>query len=145
MLHVPYRSAGQATSAVLAGEAQVLMTNMASVLPHIATGKLKAMGISSLKRSPAAPQVPTISDSGLPGFKYATWYGMLVPTRTPPARIQYMQTSVSHVVKLPHVADRLAAQGLQTYASSSLEFDRYLAAEVDRWAKVVKAADIRVE
>jgi tripartite-type tricarboxylate transporter receptor subunit TctC len=145
MLHVPYKSAGQATTAVLAGDAQVLLTNMASVLPHVASGKLKAVGISSPKRSALAPQVPTIGESGLPGFEYATWYGMLAPARTPAALIGYVQASVAEVLKKPAVAQRLASQGLETFASSSADFDRYLTAEIGRWAKVVKAADIRVD
>jgi tripartite-type tricarboxylate transporter receptor subunit TctC len=145
MLHVPYKSAGRATSAVLAGEVQVLLTNMASVLPYIASGKLKAMGISSLARSKVAPQVPTLSESGLPGFEYATWYGMLVPARTQPALVDYMHASVAHVLKTPQVAERFTAQGLQPFASAPADFDRYLKAEVERWRKVVSAADIRME
>ena len=145
MLHVPYKSAGQATSAVLAGESQVLLTNMASVLPHIASGKLKAVGISSARRSAAAPQVPTIAESGLPGFEYATWYGMLAPARTPQPLVEYIQDSVAHVARLPAVAERFTAQGLQVYASPPASFARYLETEVDRWTRVVKAADIRVD
>lgn len=145
MLHVPYKSAGQATTAVVAGETHVLLTNMASVLPHIASGKLKAVGISSLKRSPAAPDVPTISETGLPGFEYSTWYGMLAPARTRPGVIDFIQRSIASLVKAPQVAERFTRQGLHTYASSPADFDRYLKAEVDRWARVVKAAKIRVE
>jgi tripartite-type tricarboxylate transporter receptor subunit TctC len=91
MLQVPYKSAGLATSALVSGEAQVLLTNMASVLPHVASGRLTALGISSAKRSALAPAVPTLSESGLPGFEYATWYGMLVPARTPQDIIGYLQ------------------------------------------------------
>lgn len=145
MLHVPYKSAGMATSAVLAGEAQVLLTNMASVLPHVASGRLKALGVSSPQRSPIAAHVPTLSESGLPGFAYATWYGMLAPARTPPTLIAYIQASVLHVLKTPQVAERLTVQGLHTYASSPAEFERYLLAEIQKWGAVVKAADIRVE
>lgn len=145
MLHVPYKSAGQATSAVLAGETQVLLTNMASVLPHIASGKLKAIGVSSPERSPVAPQVPTLSESGLPAFTYATWYGMFVPARTQPALVEYMQASVLRVLKAPQIAERFTTQGLQIYASSPGDFESYLKSEIDKWGKVVKAADIRVE
>src|SRR5688572_31083765 len=112
MLHVPYKSAGLATTAVLAGETQVLLTNMASVLPHLASGRLKPIGISSTGRAPAAPQVPTIAESGLPGFEYTTWYGMLVPHRTPPALVSAVHRAVMHVVKLPAVGERFTSQGL---------------------------------
>jgi tripartite-type tricarboxylate transporter receptor subunit TctC len=145
MLHVPYKSAGLATSAVLSGEAQVLLTNMASVLPHLSSGKLKAMGVSSLKRSDAAPQVPTLSESGLPQFEYVTWYGMLAPARTQPSLLDRMHTSVAHVIKEPDTAVLFARQGLQTYGSSPAEFDHYLRSEIERWTKVVAAAQIRVD
>jgi tripartite-type tricarboxylate transporter receptor subunit TctC len=145
MLHVPYKSAGLATSALVSGEAQVLLTNMASVLPHVASGRLTALGISSAKRSALAPAVPTLSESGLPDFEYATWYGMLMPARTPKDIVGYVQKSAAEVLKAPTVAQRFTKQGLQIYASSPEEFESYLKAEIDKWAKVVKAADIRVD
>jgi tripartite-type tricarboxylate transporter receptor subunit TctC len=145
MLHVPYKSAGLATSAVLAGEAQVLLTNMASVLPHVGSGKLKAIGVSSAKRSPVAPQIPTLSESGLAGFDYATWYGMLVPKGTPPAIVGRLHETIVQVTKKPDVAERFEGQGLQIHVSSPAQFDRYLRAEIDRWARVVAAAEISVE
>jgi tripartite-type tricarboxylate transporter receptor subunit TctC len=145
MLHVPYKSAGLATSAVLTGEAQVLLTNMASVLPHVGSGKLKAIGVSSVKRTAVAPQIPTLSESGLAGFDYATWYGMLVPQGTPAAIVGRLHTSVVEVTKKPDVAERFTSQGLQLYASAPTDFDRYLRAEIERWGKVVKAAEISLE
>lgn len=145
MLHVPYKSAGLATSAVLAGEAQVLLTNMASVLPHVGSGKLKAIGVSSVKRSPVAPQIPTLSESGLAGFDYATWYGMLMPKGTPTAIVGRVHASVAEVVKKPDVAERFSSQGLQTFASPPADFDRYLRAEIERWGRVVKAAEISID
>ena len=145
MLHVPYKSAGLATSAVLSGEAQVLLTNMASVLPHIGSGKLKSIGVSSVKRSPVAPQIPTLNESGLAGFDYATWYGMLVPKRTPVAIVGQIHATVAEVVKKRDVAERFESQGLQIYASSPTDFGRYLRAEIDRWARAVRSAEISVE
>jgi tripartite-type tricarboxylate transporter receptor subunit TctC len=145
MLHVPYKSAGLATTALLAGEAQVLLTNMASVLPHVSAGRLKALGISSAERSPLAPQVPTIRESGVPGFEYSTWYGMLMPARTPEHIVHYVQKSAADVLKTSTVAERFTGRGLQTYASSPTEFDRYLKGEVDKWARLVTAARIAVD
>lgn len=145
MLHVPYKSAGLATSALLAGEAQVLLTNMASVLPHVSGGRLKALGISASARSSLAPQVPTIAESGLPGFEYATWYGMLVPSRTPLHIVQCIHKSAAEVMKSMEVSKRFTGRGLQIYASTPSEFERYLKGEVDKWARVVKAARISVD
>jgi tripartite-type tricarboxylate transporter receptor subunit TctC len=133
----PYKSAGLATSAVLSGEVQVLLTNMASVLPHVASGKLKVMGVSSLRRSEAAPEVPTLSESGLPRFEYATWYGMLVPGRTPPRIVSYLNASAVQALK--------AKEGLQIHASTPAEFDHNLKTELARWMDVVKTAAIRVD
>jgi tripartite-type tricarboxylate transporter receptor subunit TctC len=145
LLHVPYKSAGLATNALVSGEAQVLLTNMASVLPHVAAGRLKAMGISSIDRSTLAPQVPTLAESGLPGFEYATWYGMLMPARTPGHIVRYVQRSAALVLKSPQTAQRFTRRGLQTYATTPAEFERYLESEIEKWAKVVKAADIRAD
>jgi tripartite-type tricarboxylate transporter receptor subunit TctC len=145
MLHVPYKSAGLATSAVLAGEAQVLLTNMASVLPHIGSGKLTAIGVSSAQRTPLAPQLPTLSESGLAGFDYATWYGMLVPKATPAVIVGRLHTAVLDVTKNADVAERFTSQGLQVHATAPADFDRYLRAEIDRWDKVVRAAEISVD
>ena len=145
MLHVPYKSAGQATTALLAGETQVLLTNMASVVPHVSGGRLKAIGISSKKRSPVAPQVPTLQESGLPGFEYATWYAMLAPASTDAAVIVRIQSSTAKAMKEPIFAKRLESRGLEAHASTPAEFDRFLKAEIGRWQNVVKAANISVE
>jgi tripartite-type tricarboxylate transporter receptor subunit TctC len=145
MLHVPYKSAGLATSALLGGETQVLLTNMASVAPHATSGRLKAVGISSRKRSPVVPQVPTLDESGLAGFEYATWYAMLVPARVQPKRIAEIQSATAQVLRSPPVAKRLESQGLEIHAATPAEFDRFLKAELARWDGVVKAANITVE
>jgi tripartite-type tricarboxylate transporter receptor subunit TctC len=144
MLHVPYKSAGLATTALLAGETQVLLTNMASVVPHVAAGRVKAVGISSKKRSPVAPQVPTLDESGLPGFEYATWYAMLVPARVKPALVTEIQSATAKVLRSPAIAKRLESQGLEIHATTAAEFGRFLESELARWDSVVKAADIKV-
>jgi tripartite-type tricarboxylate transporter receptor subunit TctC len=143
LLHVPYKSAGQATSALLAGEAQVLLTNMASVLPHVAGGRIRAIGISSLERSPLAPNVPTLHEAGLPKFEYATWYGMAAPARTPSAAMETLHVTLAKIGKTREVVERFNAQGLTVITSSPAEFARYLDGELDRWPRVVKAANIQ--
>jgi tripartite-type tricarboxylate transporter receptor subunit TctC len=145
LLHVPYRSAGQATSSLLAGETQILLTNMASVLPHAKSGRIRVLGISSLKRSSLAPDVPTIAESGLPGFEYMTWYGMLVPAATPKLLISRLYADAAKVLKTAQGRERLTAQGLEVYGSTPDEFAKYLRAEVEKWNKVVKAAGVRVD
>jgi tripartite-type tricarboxylate transporter receptor subunit TctC len=145
LLHVPYRSAGQATSSLLAGETQILLTNMASVLPHAKSGRIRVLGISSLKRSSLAPDVPTIAESGLPGFEYMTWYGMLVPVATPKPLVSRLYTGTAKVLKTAQGRERLTAQGLEVHGSTPDEFAKYLHAEVEKWNKVIKAAGVRIE
>jgi tripartite-type tricarboxylate transporter receptor subunit TctC len=145
LLHIPYRSAGQATASLLAGETQILLTNMASVLPHVKSGRIRVLGISSFKRSALAPDVPTIAESGLAGFEYATWYGMLAPAGTPKPLVDRLQADTAKVIGTPHGRERLTAQGLEVYGSTPEEFRRYLSAEIKKWSKVVQAARLRVE
>ena len=145
LLHIPYRSAGQATASLLAGETQILLTNMASVLPHAKSGRIRVLGISSLKRSSLAPDVPTIAEAGLAGFEYATWYGMLVPAGTPKPLVNRLNTDAARVIKTQQGRERLAAQGLEVYGSSPDEFRKYLGAEIQKWNKVIRAAGVRVE
>jgi len=145
LLHIPYKSAGLATSALLSNEAQVLLTNMASVLPHVKSGRIKALGISSLKRSALAPDLPSVAESGVPGFEYTTWYGMLAPQGTAAAIINRIQADTAKTMRAPQLQERLAAQGLEVFASTPVEFERFLAGEITKWDKVIRSAGIRAE
>jgi tripartite-type tricarboxylate transporter receptor subunit TctC len=145
ILHVPYKSAGQATSALLSGEAQILVTNMASVLPHVKSGRIKVLGVTSLKRSPLAPDLPTVAEAGVPGFEYTTWYGMLVPAGTPRSIVDRLQVDAAKIIKTTQVQERFAAQGLDVYGTSAVEFETYLNAEIAKWNKLVRMAGVRVE
>ena len=145
LLHVPYKSAGLATSALLSNETQVLLTNMASVLPFVKSGRIKALGISSLKRSALAPEIPTVAESGIPGFEYATWYAMLAPAKTPAPVMARLQGDTVKVLKTPQMQERLAVQGLEVHGSSAADFERYLDAEIARWTRVIRSAGIRAE
>jgi tripartite-type tricarboxylate transporter receptor subunit TctC len=145
MLHVPYKSAGQATTALLAGESQVLLTNMASLLPHVRSGRIRALGVSSVRRSALAPEVPTIAESGVPGFEYQTWYGMLVPAGTPKAVVQHIQRTTAAVIQSGVARQQLTGLGLTVYGTSPSEFNAYLADEIGKWRRVVRRAGVRME
>lgn len=145
LLHVAYKSAGLATTALLSGEAQVLLTNMASVVPHLTSGRIKALGVSSAKRSPLAPELPTIAEAGVPGFEYATWYGMLVPAGTPAPLVERIQGDTAKSIQAPQVRGRFVGQGLDVYGTTSAEFQIYLGAEIVKWDKLVRTASVRVE
>ena len=145
VLHVPYRSAGQATTALLSGEAQILMTNMASLLPHLKSGRIKAIGVSSTGRSMLAPDVPTISEAGIPGFEYLTWYGMLVPAGTPGTIVVRVQADIAKIVQASQVRERFFNQGLDVFGSSPSEFQAYLDTELAKWDRVIRATGLRVD
>lgn len=143
--HIPYKSAGLATTAVLTGEVQLLLTNTASVLPHLSGGKIRALGVSALQRSAQAPEVPTLSEAGLQGFEYSTWYGAWVPATTPKALVATLHGALSAVLAAPAVEGRLVKQGLQTHRMAQAEFSRYAESEMARWKAVVDAAGIKAE
>ena len=145
LLHLPYKSAGLATNALLSGEAQVLLTNMASVLPHLKGGRLRVLGVTSLKRSPLAPDVPTVAESGLPKFEYLTWYGMVVPAGTPRPVVDVIARDTSRALRAPAFLDRFTQQGLDLLVTSPAEFGRFIDAELQRWDAVVRKAGIKAE
>ncbi len=145
LLHLPYKSAGLATNALLSGEVQVLVTNMASVLPHLKGGKVRALGVTSLKRSPLAQDIPTVSEAGLPKFEYLTWYGMMAPAGTPASVVGALHRDTARALRLPSWSERFTQQGLDVFVTPPAEFGRYLGAELARWDALVRKAGIRVE
>jgi len=145
MQHIPYKSAGLATTAVLSGEVQLLLTNAASVLPHVAGGKLRTIGVTARERIAQAPEVPTLHESGLPGFEYTTWYGAWVPAATPRPLQATLHKSFQAALALPAVDGRLVKTGLQTYRMPQAEFAKYVETEMQRWQTVIAAAGIKAE
>jgi tripartite-type tricarboxylate transporter receptor subunit TctC len=145
LLHLPYKSAGLATNALLSGEAQVLITNMASLLPHLKGGKVRALGVTSLKRSALAPEIPTVSEAGLPKFEYLTWYGMMAPAGTPKAVVDTIQRDTARALRVPAWSERFTQQGLDVFVTTPSAFGQFLAGELSRWDSVVKKAGIKVD
>lgn len=141
-MHVPYKSAGLASTGLLSGEIQFMVTNMATALPLVRAGRLNGVAVTSPKRVPAAAELPTAGEAGLPGFEYTTWYGMLAPVGTPKPVVVRIYSDLSGLMRQPRVQDRFSAQGLEVRATSPLEFGKYLATEVARWQQVVTAAGI---
>jgi tripartite-type tricarboxylate transporter receptor subunit TctC len=145
MQHIPYKSAGLATTAVLSGEVQLLMTNAASVLPHIPGGKIRALGVSAKTRSALAPEVPTLHEAGLPGFEYTTWYGVWVPSATPKPVVATLHQALTGALASTGVESRLTKQGLQIYKMPQADFSKYVATEMTRWKTVIESAGIKAE
>jgi tripartite-type tricarboxylate transporter receptor subunit TctC len=144
MTHVPYKGGGPAMTGVLSGEVQVLFPTMQSAMPLVGAGRLRAIGISTLKRSPALPDVPTIAESGVPGYDATGWYGMLAPAGTPKAVIDRLHGGVVKVLSVPEIKQRLAAEGAEAVGNSPAEFDKFIRAEIAKWAKIIGGLGLTV-
>jgi tripartite-type tricarboxylate transporter receptor subunit TctC len=145
MVHVPYKGAVPALTDLLGGRLSLIFSSMPPALPHVQSGKLRALGVTSGARSPAAPEVPTIAQSGLPGYEVINWYGVLVPARTPRDIVGKLNAEVVRIMNLPAVKERLAAQGAETYTSSPEKFADYIKKETEKWAKVVKFSGAKLD
>jgi len=145
MVHVPYKGATPAMADLIAGQVQLAFNGMASVLPQIASGKLKAIAIGSARRSPAAPDVPTVAEAGLPGFEYVAWNGNFAPAGTPAALVNRLSTDIRKALAAPDVVQRLASLGSEPGGNTPAEFAAYVKADQARWARVVQTVGLKAE
>jgi tripartite-type tricarboxylate transporter receptor subunit TctC len=143
--HVPYKGAAQALSDTLGGQVQSFMSSVPSALAHVKSGRLRAIAVTSARRSPELPAVPTIAESGYPGFEANTWYGLLVPAGTPAPIIALLNAEVNRVLATPEVRARLASEGGDTLGGSPERFAAFLAAEHAKWGRVVRESGARVD
>jgi len=145
MLHVPYRGGGESILALVAGHVSVTVASMLGTMPHVRSGKLRALGVTSSKRVATASDVPTVAEGGVPGYESLQWYGLLAPTGTPKEIIARLNREAVAVLRNPDIMTRLANDGTEIVAGTPEEFGAYIRAETDKWAKVVKAAGIKPE
>jgi tripartite-type tricarboxylate transporter receptor subunit TctC len=145
MTHVPYKGSAPALTDLISGQVQVMFDNLPSSLPQIKAGKLRAIAVTSLKRAPALPDVPTISESGLPGFEASSWFGVLAPAGTPPAVVTRLNTEVNKWLQTPEAKEQLLAQGAQAAGGTPEQFAAFIRSETEKWAKVVKASGAKVD
>lgn len=146
LVHVPYKGGGPAAAALLGGEVQVLFGSVASTLPHVKAGKLKALAVTGAKRAAVAPQLPTIAESGFAGYEVTSWYSLLAPAKTPRAVVMRIYDEALRAVKLPDVQEAFGRQGLDVETSASPEaFAAEIRAETATWAKVIKTAGIHAD
>lgn len=144
-LHVPHKSVAGTVIDMLSGQTQFAFIYGPSVVPHIASGKMIALAVSSAKRSKAAPDVPTVAEAGLPGFEVIGWNGVHAPARTPRAIVAAIAQEIARVVEIAEVQGRMAAGGLDPGAQGAEEFDRFARADKARWTAVIKQTGIRAD
>jgi tripartite-type tricarboxylate transporter receptor subunit TctC len=145
MVHVPYKGGGPAVTDTLGGQVQLLFVTLPAAMQHVKAGRLKALAVTSDKRSLAAPDIPTIAESGVPDCVVNSWYGALAPAKTPPAIIARLQAAFAKVLATPEVKDKLFAQGAEAAPSSSADFERRIHDELKQWEYVIREAKIKAE
>jgi tripartite-type tricarboxylate transporter receptor subunit TctC len=145
MTHVPYKGGAPALTDVIAGQVQLMFGSMPLTLAQIRAGKVKALGVTSAKRSPLLPDVPAIAEAGAPGYEIQTWWGILAPAAVPASIVTKLNTEITAVIRQPDSAQRLEAEGAEALPMSSAEFGRLIIAELDKWARVAREANIRAE
>jgi tripartite-type tricarboxylate transporter receptor subunit TctC len=144
LLHVPYRGAAPALTDLISGQVQVMFDNMPSSIEHIRAGKLRALGVTTAKRSPALPDVPTVADT-VPGYEASAWFGMGAPKGTPPEAVNKLNKAINAALADPNIQARLADLGGIVMAGTPADFGQVIVEETEKWAKVVKAAGVSIE
>ena len=145
IVHIPYKGTPPAVVDLIAGQVSMMFANTLSVLPYVNSGRLHALAISSAKRSAAAPALPTIAESGMPGFETSTWFGMMAPTGTPADIVTRLGGALRKIVQTKTVADALITQGADPIGSTAEEFQARIKSDIDKWARTIKAAGVRAE
>jgi tripartite-type tricarboxylate transporter receptor subunit TctC len=143
VVHVPYKGAAPGVTDLMGGHVQMMIIGMAVSLPQVRAGRVKALGVSTLKRSPAAPDIPTIAESGLPGFEVLNWMGFVMPSKTPRPIVEKLSGGIRAVLDQPDTRTRLLAQGLEPAGNTPQAFDAFIRSEVARWSAVVKQAGLK--
>jgi len=145
VVHVPYKGGGPALAELIAGQVQALFSIALAATPQVKAGRIRALAISSAVRSPVAPDLPTIAESGFPGFEVIGWFGWLAPAKTPKEVVDRLNRDIVRILQLPAVRERLLSMSTVPVGNTSRQFEVFIRAERDKWAKVVKEAGIRIE
>ncbi len=146
LLHVPYKGGGPAVTDTLGGQVPMLVLTAAIVMQHVRAGKLRPLAVTTLKRSPGAPEIPTVAEAlKLPDFEVDSWIAMFAPTKTPPPVVARMQKEIARVVQIPEVRQKLIEQTADPVAGSPAELDRVVKTELKKWADVIQSAKIRAD
>ena len=145
VVHVPYKGTGPGTTALLGGEVQIGIAGVGTLLPHARSGKVRALAVTGAKRSPAAPELPTVAENGLPGYAFDVWYGVFAASKTPRAVLGRINADINVALRDAETVRRFAASGVDLIGGSVEDSNKYLQAEIAKWAKVIREAGIKAE
>ncbi len=145
LVHVPYKGLGPSLTALMGGEVQLLISGMASALPHIRAGRLRPLAVTTMKRSPMFPEMPTLDEAGVPGYEFSAWYGLLVPAGTPKRISRRLNDDMATILNSSMLKEQFAVQGLEPTASSSGQFAAFIKAEIEKWGKVIAASGAKAD
>lgn len=145
MQHIPYKGSAGVLTDVTGGQISVTIDNMPVYLPHIKAGKIRALAVSTAKRSPAAPDIPTIAESGVPGYDASAWFGLLAPAGAPKAVVDKLADETQRILKLPDVRERMSTLGAEPVGDRPEQFAAHIKAEIAKWAKVIRDANVELQ
>ncbi len=145
MVHVPYKGTGPGVTALLTGEVHMAIAGVGTMLPHAKSGKVRALAVTGAKRSPAAPDLPTVAENGLPGYAFDVWYGLFAPAKTPRATLNRISSDANAALGDPAAAKRFAGAGIDIIGGNVEESNKVLRAEMTKWARVIREAGIRAD
>jgi tripartite-type tricarboxylate transporter receptor subunit TctC len=145
MIHIPYKGASPAINDVIGGQIEVYFGAMVSVLPHVRSGRLRPIGVTSMKRASVAPEIPTLDEQGLKGFETGSWFGIAVPAGTPQDIVVRLHGEATRIIRLPEVRDRIAAEGAEFVGDTPEQYTAFVKAEIAKWGKVVKLSGAKVD
>ena len=145
IVHIPYKGAQPALNDLIAGHAQLMFATSASVIPFLKAGRLRALAVTTAQRSPSVPDLPTVSEAGLPGFEATTWHGVVVPAATPAPLVQKLNQDINAVLKEKDLSERLAGLGAEVVTGSPRDFSDYIAREIPKWTKVVRDSGAKAD
>ena len=145
MVHVPYKGTGPSTTALLTGEVQMAIAGVSTILPHAKSGKVRALAVTGTKRSPAAPDLPTVAENGLPGYAFDVWYGVFATSKTPRVTLNKINADMNTALRDTETIRRFAGAGVDLIGGSVENSNKYLQSEMTKWAKVIREAGIKAD
>jgi len=145
MVHVPYKAAQQATAEIIAGQVQLMFDNFGSIYPHVKAGRVRGLGVTSMQRSPALPELPTIDEAGVPGFELTVWGGVVVPVGVPKPIVARLNAEINKALAVPALKEKFSAIGYTLVGGTPEQFDAFVKKEVAKWADVIKRSGARID